>query len=183
MAESLRRLFPRVSPKGRIVGLGLATVGLLITLAGLLSLAADFNPPDLQLLRQAGPCTAAQLADGENCYQTLTGRVGSAQRGGTFLSPNASFDLKAADREGTVVVGLGPDAALPASGSSLLVEFWRERMVAVQVGGRWYPTSEVPQPVTDNVGVVGFSLVFAVAMIWFAVRLLSGRAGALDYFG
>jgi predicted tellurium resistance membrane protein TerC len=35
---------------------------------------------------------------------------------------------------------------------------------------------------TDNVGVVAFSLIFAVAILYFAVRLLSGRASALDYF-
>ncbi len=183
MAQALERLFPRVSPKGRVVGLVTAGVGLLIILAGLLSLAADFNPPDLQLLHQAGPCTARQLANGENCYRAVTGRVGQVQRGGAILSPNASIDLQAGDIDRTVVVGIGSEVALLPPRASVPVAVWRERMVAIHVNGRWYPTSEVPQPVTDNVGVVAFSIIFSVAMLWFAVRLLGGRAGALDYFG
>jgi len=161
----------------------MAAVGLLIIVAGLLSLAADFNPPDLQLLHQAGPCTARELADGENCYQTLTGRAGQSKRGGTLISPNASIDLRAGDREGDVVIGIGSNQALPPPGALVPVQVWRERMVAIQIGGLWYATSEVPQPSTESLGVVAFSLLFAAAIVWFAVRLLTGRASAFDYFG
>jgi heme O synthase-like polyprenyltransferase len=50
MAETSERSAPRVSPRGRVVGLAALAVALLIAGAGLLSLWVDFNPPELQLL-------------------------------------------------------------------------------------------------------------------------------------
>ena len=182
MAETSHRPAPRVSPRGRVVGLAALAVALLIAGAGLVSLWIDFNPPELQLLHQATTCTAQGVANGDNCIQTLPARVGVSSRAGVFFSPNASIDLSAGDREGSVVVGVGGDVAIPRQGTTVQVHMWREWIVEVELAGRWYPTSEVPQPLTDNVGVVAFSLIFAVAILYFAVRLLSGRASALDYF-